>query len=503
MSIDVIWKRIVEFALMFFNFAMNEGENRFMIADANEFAGSVPIQVRIFYIMSFIIMTLTAVFASDRIPFISPKEEKKEDENQVGFIKVMVFSAAVFSIHTFYKMLIAVAGSLIGAQASIDASKCLGTYINPIAVLIYSYAVSTLEFKKGRRQVMFLGWALFLTPAVMTYSSLTREHIMLYIVAVSFGVLSIFLYQKCTPFVCFFAMSVLYFICKFFMIWMSEGMLILTADSWLIRIGQYLACVQIDLILTFILFMVLFIYKIATTEGIKLRIDLKRDITLVSVMVIFMVSSVITGKVVTVNAVELERPEQIYVEEVEDELEAQPVVATTAATTRIVLNNDPIVVYVITSESANIRTGPGTDYDVIDSTVYGTTFSGTGNEGVAPNGRTWYEIYIDDDEYDTGWVSSGLMERREILPINNLVGVWQGSQGSVLTLYENGECYYEEAYVEGSGTWEVDENAVLHVNTSAFSYEIYGTLSDGYDTVSVLMEADSAYWNAEVFDKES
>ena len=70
-------------------------------------------------------------------------------------------------------------------------------------------------------------------------------------------------------------------------------------------------------------------------------------------------------------------------------------------------------------------------------------------------------------------------------------------------MYENGECYYEEAYVEGSGTWEVDENAVLHVNTSALSYEIYGTLSDGYDTVSVLMEADSANWNAEVFDKES
>ena len=58
---------------------------------------------------------------------------------------------------------------------------------------------------------------------------------------------------------------------------------------------------------------------------------------------------------------------------------------------------------VITASSANIRSGPGTDYPVLTTAGQGNTFTATGNEETASNGRTWYEIYINDGQ--TGWAS--------------------------------------------------------------------------------------------------
>lgn len=58
---------------------------------------------------------------------------------------------------------------------------------------------------------------------------------------------------------------------------------------------------------------------------------------------------------------------------------------------------------VITASSANIRSGPGTDYPVLTTAGQGNTFVATGNEETASNGRIWYEIYINDEQ--TGWAS--------------------------------------------------------------------------------------------------
>ena len=59
----------------------------------------------------------------------------------------------------------------------------------------------------------------------------------------------------------------------------------------------------------------------------------------------------------------------------------------------------------ITVESANIRSGPGTDNDIVTTAKKGDTFVATGNEKQAFDGSTWYEIYLDDDMTETGWAS--------------------------------------------------------------------------------------------------
>lgn len=499
MNWETIWLKIKEFALMFYNFAMNEGENKFMIADMNIVKGNnVPDEVMYFFIGSFVVMGLLAIFASDSFHFFHPLEDIKEWKDKISIAKVVVFAAAVFSFHTFYKMLVVFMGKAFYAQASIDALKCLGSYINPISVMIYAYTVSTMNFRKKNIQAMFLGWSIFLTPAVLSYSTFTREHKMLYIVAASFGIVGAVLYKRCSPYISYFVLSVLYFICKFFMIYYSEEMLILTSESWMGKIGQYLACAQMDIILTFLLLLILFGYKEFITEKGKLKI--KKDMALACITAAFMVCAIISNRVVVVEAVQLEKADPDYYlqngssdENVDQEDNAN----------EIILNDEPIIAFVITADAANIRSGPGTDYNVVSAATKGTVFSGTGNEEVGGNGRIWYEIYINEEQSETGWASAAVIEKREIPAINKLVGVWYGEQGSQLTLEENGICYFKDlSSGEGEGTWEVDGNAVLYINTSALSYELHALLNEGYDTTSITMEADSDSWSDEVFSKQ-
>lgn len=60
---------------------------------------------------------------------------------------------------------------------------------------------------------------------------------------------------------------------------------------------------------------------------------------------------------------------------------------------------------VITAKSANIRSGPGTDYEVVTTAPKGDTFVATGRQEKASNGRTWYEVYVNDEMTQTGWAS--------------------------------------------------------------------------------------------------
>lgn len=63
------------------------------------------------------------------------------------------------------------------------------------------------------------------------------------------------------------------------------------------------------------------------------------------------------------------------------------------------------VVMVITENSSNIRSGPGTGYEIIATADKGATFIATGKQEKASNGSVWYEIYIDKTINQTGWAS--------------------------------------------------------------------------------------------------
>lgn len=65
---------------------------------------------------------------------------------------------------------------------------------------------------------------------------------------------------------------------------------------------------------------------------------------------------------------------------------------------------------VITESSANIRSGPGTDYGVVTTASQGDIFVATGNQETASNGRIWYEIYLDDEMTQTGWASQKIID---------------------------------------------------------------------------------------------
>ena len=503
MNWEAIWLKIQEFAIAFYNFAMNVGENKFMLVDTNLLEGNnVPDEVEYFFIGSFVVMVLLAILACDSFRLFHPIKGIKEWKNKISIVKVIFFAAAVFSFHTFYKMLITLAGEMFGAQASVAALNCLGTYINPISVMIYAYAISTMKFQKKNIQALFLGWAVFLTPAVMSYGTITREHIMLYSVAASFGVVGDLLYRRCSPYICYFILSVVYYVCKFFMIYYSEEMLILTSNSWAGKIGQYFACAQMDIILSFLLLMILFGYKEITTDTENLKV--KKDVVFAGIMAAFVVGAIVSNQVVEVHAVQLEKEEPNYyiqqndvVKDTSESNDEQP------ENDEIVLSNEPEIIYVITADTANIRSGPSTDFEVIATATRGEVYSGTGNEETAENGKVWYEIYLDDGHSNLGWASSSIIEKSEVLPINKLVGVWHGEQGSELTLEENGICYYKDGVSgEGEGTWEVDSQAYLHINCVAFYYEIYAVLNDGYDTTTIILKADSRNWMDEVFSKE-
>lgn len=402
MDWELIWEKIQEYAIMFYNFAMTEGENRFMLVDRNFINGyNVPEQMRHFFIGSFVVMILLAIFACDSFRLFHPIVGIGEWKSKISIVKVIIFAAAVFSFHTFYKMLIALSGKAIHADASAAALDCLGSYINPISLMVYAFAVSTMSFRKGPFQALFLGWAIFLTPAVMSFSTITNEHIMLYIVTALFGIAGAFCYRRCSPYAACFVMYITYFITKFFMIYYSEEVLLLTADSWNGKFGQYMACMQMDAILCFILLLMLFGYKGFTTERKYLKI--KKDLILTCIVTIFMVGTIASNYVIEVHAIPLVKFEPAYY--IEDE-EYEDVAAEEDS------DEQELSLFIIIVESANVRSGPSTDYDVLTTVSRGTEFYGTGNEETADNGRTWYEIYIDAEQSQTGWASEIVIKKQ-------------------------------------------------------------------------------------------
>lgn len=124
----------------------------------------------------------------------------------------------------------------------------------------------------------------------------------------------------------------------------------------------------------------------------------------------FMVCAIISNRVVVVEAVQLEKAEPNYYlqNDSSDENADQEDTAN-----EIILNDEPMIVFVITADAANIRSGPGTDYNVVSAATKGTDFSETGNEEVGGNGRIWYEIYINEEKSETGWASAAIYRKEK------------------------------------------------------------------------------------------
>lgn len=409
-GLELLCEKIKEYALAFYDFAMIQGENKFMLVDSRFFDGrNIPDQVLYFFMGSFIVMAVLAILACDSFRLFHPIQGVGEWKSKISIFNVVTFTAAVFSLHTFYKMLIALGGKAIHAEASVAAMNCLGSYINPISLMIYAFTVSTVTFRRKCVQAMFLGWATFLTPAAMSFSTLTDEHIMLYTVAVSFGIIGAFCYKRFSPYIACFVMYIAYFIAKFFMIYFSEEVLLLTEEQWIGKLGQYMACMQMDVILCLLLLLILFGYKEITTDTRKLCV--KKDLIFVCIITVFMGGTIAFNNVVEVNAIRLEKIETSYYSEEDDgemveEHQDEEEIADG--------DNEPVfILFSITAEFANVRTGPGTNYEVLTTVPKGTEFYGTGNEASANSGRVWYEIYIDEEQSQTGWASEAVIEKQE------------------------------------------------------------------------------------------
>lgn len=393
MDWQLIWKKIQELAISFYNFTMTEGESNFMLVNKELlYSKNVSDEVAIFFLASFVIMALFAVLACDSVRFFHPIQGIKEWGSKISIIKVVIFSATVFSIHTFYKMLVAVFGNLIHADASVLALECLGTYINPLSLMIYAYTISTMRFQKRHVQATFLGWSIFLTPAVMSFYGFTYEHVTIYAVGGVIGVIGGILYNRLSPYFTCFILYVIYFIAKYFMIFYSDEVMLLSGETMLERIAQYLACIEFDVLVALILLLVLFGYRVATTEGIKIV----KELVCPAILLIVLVASIVSNTRVTVIAKEVIKSEEFLelYETMQDNVEEK-------------------INFVIVASNANIRSGPGTEYDVIANARAGTVFYGTGNETVNESGRVWYEIYLDDEHTQTGWASEKVIEKQQ------------------------------------------------------------------------------------------
>ena len=72
---------------------------------------------------------------------------------------------------------------------------------------------------------------------------------------------------------------------------------------------------------------------------------------------------------------------------------------------------------------------------------------------------------------------------------NHLVGLWVGVDGSQLSLNPD-------------GTWYTEDRTILRMDTDALGFQIYGSLPEGYETKTILFQADGSNWRDEEFVKQ-
>lgn len=477
MSFEIIWQKIVELAMRFYNYAMTQGESNFMLVNSDFLNGSdVPKEAMYFFIGSFVVMVLLAVFACDSFNILHPIMGIGEWKKKISIVKVVIFAAAIFSFHTFYKMLVGITGGLLGADASIRALVCLGSYINPIAIMIYAYAITTLSFRRQWFQAFMLGLAIFLTPSAMSFYGFTSEHIAIYAAAgaIAFAggiIYTFYMKKKCSPFVACFVLDIVYFVAKYFMIFYSDKVKLISASDNLGRIKQYLACVQMDLIFALILLLVLFAYKIATTEDASV----KKNVILPIVLAIFTVLAIVFGKT---------------------ELKYQPDYEQAVALWENKKYEEAMTAFKALNGYRDSQEYINQCIEKINDIIY--------NQGLSLISEENYEEAIAKltpiSDYKDSAEKIAECERNLL---SKLAGIWQGAQGSAITLNEDGTCYYVDGSSgEGNGTWYVDNQSMIRIDTDVFNYQLYALLTSGYDTATVMMKASGSSWRDEEFVKQ-
>ncbi len=281
---------VYEWAKRFFHYTMNVGENRFLLVDIDlVFNKNVPDSVKYFFIVSFLLVTVIAIFASDSFKIFHPIAGIKEWPSKINVLKVTIFAAAVFSLHTFYKMLVTLIANLSGDKFGDVITNCLGTFINPISVCVMSIALTTVDMRKKGWQAFFLGLAVFFTPALLSYATITNEHLAVAIVGIVMAVISGILYKRFSMYITYAILSFAYLIGKFFLIYYSEQAIILDGKNYFYKVGQYVSCMRIDIGMIIVLLLILFIYKTVLAEMTKKSVLLNM-LVVIGLLVIFVLS---------------------------------------------------------------------------------------------------------------------------------------------------------------------------------------------------------------------
>ena len=258
-----ILDRIVEFAEDFFYFTMNVGEGRFLVVNNSAVLGEIEDRQAIFFIVSLLLMTLIAIFASDSFLITSPIEGIAEWKFKIHILKVIIFSAAVFSLHTFYKMFVTMVAGLAKDQVASATAVMAGSYINPISICIISIVLVTVELKRKWKwfQAFFLSLSILVTPTLMSYFPFTKDAQTIYIVGILLSVLAAILYKKCSMYITYAIMSIAYLIGKYFMLKNSSLVRIIRGSSIPGHIAQYITAMRVDLGMILVLLLILFIYR--------------------------------------------------------------------------------------------------------------------------------------------------------------------------------------------------------------------------------------------------
>jgi len=241
-----------------------------------------------FYIPLLIIF-LIAVFASDSFKVFEPIEGLSETFSKVSLLKVVVFGATVFSIHAFYKIIAGFIGGLIAANASVQALSCAGSYINPISIMIYAAALATISLYRGEGtfQGMCLGFAIFVSPTLLSFEDDSAQNISLLVAGVALGITGGIAYSMekslhKSIIKIFMPLSIVYFILKMVILYNAEDVMIITSMSTSGKLLDVVACMEMDMILILVFLLVLLIYDQFVEEK-----KLKDEMSVVTFIIIF------------------------------------------------------------------------------------------------------------------------------------------------------------------------------------------------------------------------
>jgi hypothetical protein len=164
--------------------------------------------------------------------------------------------------------------------------------------------ITTVALEHGKRQPFFLGMCAFAIPAQLTYGIFRIENVVVFCIVIVLSVAAIFLYDKYSIYVTYLIMSVLYLVSKFVIITTSGQVRLITGETFLEKVMQYLACMEIDIVMIAVIAFVLFQYGGSTIADI--RKNLVRNVVALVLIAVLIVGSVVSGRTADVYAGEVD-----------------------------------------------------------------------------------------------------------------------------------------------------------------------------------------------------